>query len=865
MDYKLEELIDIYLLQSLQEKLNDIYSFPSAIIDNNGKVLTAVAWQDICTKFHRINPESEKECIKSDQYILEHLQDANPAVSYKCPHGLIDNATPIIIDGKHLGNFFTGQFFIDEKPEIEFFIQQAKKFGFNEEEYLEAVNKVPVWTKSKLYQYLNFIKGFIEMIAGIGLKNLKEIEANKKIKENERLLEEERLRLSYILEGTNVGTWEWNIKTGETIFNERWAEIIGYTLEEISPVSINTWIKFAHPDDFKKSGALLQRHFDGELEYYEHESRMKHKNGSWVWILDKGKVFERGINGEPVRMAGTHQDITERKKGEETLRQTEQRLRLANKATNDVIWEWDVINDMQQWNEAGITVFGWTEIVEHQVNADWWFQRVHPDDRQRVHDSFFSVVNNPLSDVWTDEYRFLKSDGSYADVLDRGYVQRNELGAAVRMVGAMLDITARKRAEEEIIKAKENAEESERKLKEVQEIAKLGSWELDIKTGIFTFNDNFYKIFHTTAEEMGGYQMSIEDYAKRFVHPDDASKVADETRAAIESGDPDFSRYVEHRILYADGGVGYISVRFFVVKDEYGKTIKTYGVNQDITEKVLSEIELDNYRQNLELIVEERTQEIENINRKLIEEIQLKEEAENQLRKSLAKEIELNKLKNRFISTASHELRTPLTTAYMSIELIERYGKKWDENKISEHHKRIKASVEYLTQIVESLLTMSRAEAGKIEFRPRKTDIAELCNQLVDGLKISDREAHSIKLTCPDNSKLFNVDSSLLNTILLNLLSNSIKYSPAESPIELLINESENKLVIAVNDRGIGIPENDLPHIFEPFHRGENINEARGTGLGLAIVKNAVDLHGGNIRVESQVGIGTSFIVELPV
>jgi two-component system cell cycle sensor histidine kinase/response regulator CckA len=147
-------------------------------------VLTAVAWQDICTKFHRTNPHCEKECIKSDTYILEHLNEANPAVSYKCPHGLVDNATPIIIDGKHLGNFFTGQFFL-EKPDLKFFRNQAKKYGFDEKAYLEAVEKVPVWTKEKLSQYLDFIKGFIEIIAGLGLKNLKDIEIRKTLKESE--------------------------------------------------------------------------------------------------------------------------------------------------------------------------------------------------------------------------------------------------------------------------------------------------------------------------------------------------------------------------------------------------------------------------------------------------------------------------------------------------------------------------------------------------------------------------------------------------------------------------------------------------------------------------------------------------------
>ncbi len=146
--------------------------------------------------------------------------------------------------------------------------------------------------------------------------------------------------------------------------------------------------------------------------------------------------------------------INELKQMEKELLETKQRLLMANKATNDVIWDWDVRSDMQQWNETGTAVFGWTEIVERPVNAHWWVERVHPDDRERVHDSFFAVVNNPELDVWRDEYHFLKTDGTYADVLDRGYVLRDEKGKAIRMVGAMQDITAHKKAEKALLQAK---------------------------------------------------------------------------------------------------------------------------------------------------------------------------------------------------------------------------------------------------------------------------------------------------------------------------------------------------------------------------------------------------------------------------
>ena len=138
-------------------------------------------------------------------------------------------------------------------------------------------------------------------------------------KQAEKLLATERQRLSYILEGTNVGTWEWNVQTGETIFNERWAEVVGYTLQELAPVSIDTWVKFAHPDDLKVSADLLAQHFRKELPYYECEMRMRHKNGNWVWVLDRGRVATWMDNGSPLVMSGTHQDITERKLAEEQI------------------------------------------------------------------------------------------------------------------------------------------------------------------------------------------------------------------------------------------------------------------------------------------------------------------------------------------------------------------------------------------------------------------------------------------------------------------------------------------------------------------------------------------------------------------
>lgn len=121
------------------------------------------------------------------------------------------------------------------------------------------------------------------------------------------------IRNELVIQGTRIGVWDWNIQTGETYFDERWAEIIGYTLAEIQPISIQTWIKFAHPDDLQESNRLLNEHFEGKTEYYDFQSRMKHKDGHWVWVHDRGKVFVWDEAGKPVRMCGSHIEITEQK------------------------------------------------------------------------------------------------------------------------------------------------------------------------------------------------------------------------------------------------------------------------------------------------------------------------------------------------------------------------------------------------------------------------------------------------------------------------------------------------------------------------------------------------------------------------
>jgi len=184
MKYRLGDLLDIPRLQCALDSLYISSNIPSAIVDNDGIVHTGSGWQDACTKFHRVHPESRKRCVESDTYIADHIHEANPSITYKCPHGLVDAAIPIIVDGEHLGNVFTGQLFLDE-PDLDSFRAQAKAYGFDEEIYIEAVSKVPIISERAFQENLAFVAHLTGMLAEMGRKRAREKEAEKQLRESE--------------------------------------------------------------------------------------------------------------------------------------------------------------------------------------------------------------------------------------------------------------------------------------------------------------------------------------------------------------------------------------------------------------------------------------------------------------------------------------------------------------------------------------------------------------------------------------------------------------------------------------------------------------------------------------------------------
>ncbi len=449
------ELADILDCGALQTMMNDFYMITRVgigIIDMKGKVLVATGWQDICSHYHRVHPETARACMKSDLHLSSGVAPGEFRI-YRCKNNMWDIATPLIVGDKHVGNIFLGQFlFEDEEPDRETFRLQARKYGFDEEAYLAALDRVPRWSREKVNAIMRFYSQFAQMIASLSYGNIK---LSQTIAEKDTLLDELRLsreRLSLAVEGTRVGLWDWRVQTGEVFFNEQWATMIGYTLKELHPLSIHTWIRHSHPEDLERSDISLQEHFRGDAEFYRCEARMRHKNGSWVWVLDQGKVFEWDDQGRPVRMAGTHQDITPLKLAQlelsEANRQLQRQLAYTEallKAIPIPVFSKDAQGRYLDCNHAFTEFMGISaEDIRGKTVYELW-----PNEHAKVYDAKDAdLLRTPKTQVY--DFKIKDKDGAIRDVIFRKNVFFDEAGNPAGIIGGFLDITQLKEAEKEL-------------------------------------------------------------------------------------------------------------------------------------------------------------------------------------------------------------------------------------------------------------------------------------------------------------------------------------------------------------------------------------------------------------------------------
>ncbi len=212
----------------------------------------------------------------------------------------------------------------------------------------------------------------------------------------------------------------------------------------------------------------------------------------------------------------------------------------------------------------------------------------------------------------------------------------------------------------------------------------------------------------------------------------------------------------------------------------------------------------------------------------------------------------------------SHEFRTPLSTILSSADIIRKYNHKLSEEKKLHHLEQIRLSIKNMTQMLDDILLIGKAEAGKLEFQPTPLDLVQFCSALVEEMQIS-TNTHIITFVTQGECLSACMDEKLLRHIFSNLLSNAVKYSTQGSTVSFVLICEQEEVIFQIQDEGIGIPAADSAQLFNSFHRASNVGTISGTGLGLAIVKKSVDLHGGKIAVKSEVGVGTTFIVTIPL
>lgn len=497
-----------------------------------------------------------------------------------------------------------------------------------------------------------------------------------------------------------------------------------------------------------------------------------------------------------------YQQIKKRQRVEEILRESEQRYRDLFQLHPYPLWVFDLETlAFLAVNDAAVNDYGYSQAEFLSMTI----KDIRPAEDVPIlldrNSVHFSKVKQ--AGVW----RHQKRDGTpiYVEITAHELVF---VGRQARLVLAR-DITQEKQAREAL-------QASEEKFRQIAENIHEVFWVSDDEVHeVLYVNPVYEQIWGRNCENLYANPKSFID----AVHPEDRERVI----ANLEqNAKKEFD--IEYRIVRPDGSVRWVWDRCFPIKNAAGEVYRRGGITQDITERKQGE----------------------------------------EIRRTLEKEREINELKLRFFSMASHEFRTPLSTILISAQLLENSSKEWSKEKKLKNLYRIQSAAKTMTQLLTDILTLTRAESGKLEFNPEPLDIENFCQSLVEEIEFSTRAQQNIFFISQCVSKSACMDEKLLRSIFTNLLSNAIKYSPEDSHIYFILSCEWGEAIFQIQDKGIGISPEDQELLYQSFHRGKNVGDVAGTGLGLAVVKKCVELHGGSIAVESKIGLGTTFTVGIP-
>ena len=526
---------------------------------------------------------------------------------------------------------------------------------------------------------------------------------------------------------------------------------------------------------------------------------------------------------------------------QESNRLLKERYELTLAGVGDGIWDWDLVNNTIFFSKRWKDMLGYEE-DEIENAVDEWKRRIHPDDLEKA---IAAVTANMAGKTERLEnlHRLKHKDGHWVWVLDRGKTIFDDKGNAVRMLGTHTDVTDKKALEDTVA-------QNEARLVEAQKIAHLGNWEWDLLSNKIAWSDELYRILGEVPQSFEPTYKSLISYlplSERVRYKNSMLKIAK---------DLDSERVYEWKVIRKDGSYAYISSTIKIIYDDRGKALQVQGTFLDVTKGKEAEEQLS--LMNSMLVESYKKQKV-----KTKEVTEAKKELEQSHSEMLSAKLEAeqaSRTKSTFLANMSHEIRTPLNAINGFIGLLKDH--ETDIEKL-DYLMIIDSSSESLLQIINDILDFSKIESGKlvieqIEFAPKK----ELCGTVeLFRLKAIEKEINLAVDGFDMLPKVLHGDVLRVKQILSNLLSNAIKFTDKKGEIKCSIRHEEGRLYIDVEDNGIGIPEEKQEKIFESFTQADDstVRKYGGTGLGLAVSKNLAKLLDGDLKVESQEDVGSTF------
>ncbi len=433
--YQIENLINMDDLRKILDDFHKITPFPVALLNLDGEVLLESHWEPICTQFHRVHPKTAAICTESDTHFSAALVKGDERhVIYRCGNGLYDAASPIIIAGQHLGNFFIGQFLL-ESPDEGFFRKQAQRYGFEEKKYLEALSRVPIISEYDLKNRLGYLCGFAEFLGNLGLKELQRNRTEETLKA--ALAETRRFRKA--LDEVSAHIYMKDPQSRYIYANRVTLELFGCSAEELVGRDDT---HFFPPDTAKRLREVDLRVFAGEQTSEEIDVTSAGSERRVYWEV-KTPIYEGSEHKTIWGLLGISTDITERKRAQEALLNQKYFLQKAQEIGQIGTWELDIKKNELLWTDENYRIFGLP--IGTKLTYEIFLNCVHPDDRKYVDMEWKAAFDRKPYDI---EYRLLV-DGDVKWVRQKAELQFNEKDECIRGTGFTQDITERKKAEEE--------------------------------------------------------------------------------------------------------------------------------------------------------------------------------------------------------------------------------------------------------------------------------------------------------------------------------------------------------------------------------------------------------------------------------